>query len=94
MVNTWSNHSLINGQINGQHYFDGKEGNSWQTKNKRFFKGKSCEGKRQSPGHELMEWIQKYDSKKRGGKHRNPRKAVLLKWRGTTIHLPYCPLKN
>lgn len=88
MVNTWSNHSLIHGQINGQHYIDGMKVTVGKLRIRDYPKENLVKVKDKVLDIELMEWEVEWSmtAKKRWG-HRNPRKAVLLKWRGNIIHL-------
>lgn len=68
MVNTWSNHSLINSQINGQHYFDGMKVIVGKLRIRDSSKENLVKVKDKSPGHRAdgMNKV-KYDSKKELG---------------------------
>lgn len=67
MVNTWSNHSLINGQINGQHYFDGMKVIVGKLRIRDSSKENLVKVKDKVLDIELMEWIQWSMTAKRGG---------------------------
>ena len=78
MVNTWSNHSLIHGQINGQHYIDGMKVTVGKLRIRDYPKENLVKVKDKVLDIELMEWEVEWSmTAKKRWEHRNPRTAVI-----------------